>query len=63
MYGFVTADGSIYTLNRYNHTISGGNLQGEWFYVSAQIIIGAPAVISFANGGVLQTSPVLRYLS
>lgn len=62
MYGFVTADGSIYYLNQANHTVSGGNLAGEYVFISAQVIIGAPAVIQFANGGVIQTSPVTRYL-
>ena len=62
MYGFVTADGTIYYINHANHTVSGGNLSGEWVYLTAQVIIGAPAIIQFANGGVIQTSPVVRYL-
>jgi len=59
---FETKSGSRYFTDSTAKTISGGKLTETVSYTHGSAIIGAPAVFYLANGRILRTSTVTRYV-
>lgn len=59
---FETKSGSRYFTDSTAKTISGGNLSEPVSYTHGSAIIGAPAVFYLADGRILRTSTITRYV-
>ena len=59
---FETKSGSRYFTDSTAKTISGGKLTEPVSYTHGSAIIGAPAVFYLANGRILRTSTVTKYV-